>query len=134
MDGLSLYLASGTDTEDVVAEAQALGYAHCFNGGIRGSVGDPESDPKRVVVQEILCEAEAGDRVLVIGDGPVEVREITRRGGYAVGAISDEVRRYGRNLAKRPRLVLAGADLLIGDFTWRDELVELLFPGRSSRA
>ncbi|MHC4682260.1 MAG: PfkB family carbohydrate kinase, partial [Planctomycetota bacterium] len=38
--GVKLYLASGTDHEDVVAESEALGYAGLFEGGIHGSVGD----------------------------------------------------------------------------------------------
>ncbi|MHC4541745.1 MAG: PfkB family carbohydrate kinase, partial [Planctomycetota bacterium] len=37
---VKLYLASGTDHEDVVAESEALGYAGLFEGGIHGSVGD----------------------------------------------------------------------------------------------
>jgi phosphoglycolate phosphatase-like HAD superfamily hydrolase len=38
--GVKLYLASGTDEADVVAEATALGYADLFEGMIFGAVGD----------------------------------------------------------------------------------------------
>ena len=61
------------------------------------------------------------------GDGPVEIRETRKRGGTAVGVASDEVRRYGLNLAKRTRLVLAGADIIIPDFSQEDLLMKILF-------
>jgi phosphoglycolate phosphatase-like HAD superfamily hydrolase len=38
--GVTLYLASGTDHQDVVKEAEALGVAHFFKGGIYGAMGD----------------------------------------------------------------------------------------------
>jgi hypothetical protein len=50
------------------------------------------------------------------------MREAKKAGLFAVGVLSDEKQRYGRNLAKRERLILGGADLLIPDFSWGDEL------------
>lgn len=128
--GLRLYLASGTDQEDVREEADFLGYGQYFHGRIFGSVGDPDQDPKRKVIRDILSSLgdDAGAELVVFGDGPVEIRETGKRGGFRVGLLSDEVRRYGVNEAKRPRLILAGADLLIPDFTCRRELLSLLFP------
>ncbi|HAU36743.1 MAG TPA: carbohydrate kinase, partial [Phycisphaerales bacterium] len=38
--GVRLYLASGTDQDDVAAEAEALGYGGLFEGRIFGAVGD----------------------------------------------------------------------------------------------
>jgi hypothetical protein len=38
----------------------------------------------------------------------------------------DEVRRFGWNPAKRARLIRAGADLLIPDFSQMEKLLELL--------
>ena len=123
--GVRLYLASGTDQEDVRREARLLGYDHYFTGRIYGSVGDIDNDPKRVVLQRIMRElsgTEATGRCVVFGDGPVEMREARKNDCVAVGLVSDEVRRYGRNGAKRERLILAGADYLIPDFSWRKEL------------
>ena len=37
--GVKLFLASGTDVQDVIDEAEALGYADVFEGRIYGSVG-----------------------------------------------------------------------------------------------
>ncbi len=59
--GVSLYLASGTDVEDVKREAEALGYAEYFDGGIYGSVGDIDRDPKRAVLERLLRGVDAAD-------------------------------------------------------------------------
>ncbi len=64
--------------------------------------------------------------IIVFGDGPVEMREARSRGVLAVGILSDEVRRKGENLAKRHRLVLGGASVLISDFSASKELITLL--------
>ena len=126
--GLVLYLASGTDQQDVRAEADLLGYADMFNGGIFGSVGDVRRDPKRVVLERILSEIgpENAAGIITFGDGPVEVRETHKAGGYSVGVASDEVRRYGLNLAKRERLILAGADCVIPDYSQITQLLRFL--------
>ena len=128
--GGTLYLASGTDQEDVVREAEALGYAHLFGKRIYGSVGDITKDAKRTVLERILKEIgpEAMGSVVAIGDGPVEIRETQKRGGYTIGIASSEIRRFGLNQAKRKRLVEAGADLIIPDYSQLDRLLSILFP------
>jgi phosphoglycolate phosphatase-like HAD superfamily hydrolase len=124
--GTKLYLASGTDQDDVAREASLLGYAECFAGGIRGSSGDIKNDPKKLVIRQIIAETrDAKDSIAVFGDGPVEMREAKKANFLAVGVLSDEKRRYGRNPEKRERLILAGADILIPDFSWGDELCRL---------
>jgi phosphoglycolate phosphatase-like HAD superfamily hydrolase len=116
--GMELYLASGTDVDDVRAEAQALGFAGYFEGRIYGSVRDMNVDAKRMVLDQILSEDAVGpEAVVTIGDGPAEMRETRKRGGIAVGLCSDERRRFGANPAKRRRLVRAGATLLLPDYT-----------------
>ncbi|MCK5776757.1 MAG: hypothetical protein KAH25_11295, partial [Bacteroidales bacterium] len=47
--GIKLYMASGTDKQDVINEAEVLGYAHLFDGGIYGSVGDVSKYSKKMV-------------------------------------------------------------------------------------
>jgi hypothetical protein len=75
------------------------------------------------VLERILGEiGGAFDQVIAFGDGPVEVRETTRRGGYSVGLASDEVRRFGLNLEKRARLIRAGAHAIVPDFSQIDPL------------
>jgi len=126
--GVRMVLASGTDQEDVIDEAKAMGYADLFAGGIYGSIGNVHHEAKRVVLDRILRDlGPAGIAGLAtFGDGPVEMRESHKRGGYAVGIASDEIRRFGLNPAKRARLIRAGADLVIPDFSQLDQLLELL--------
>ena len=68
-----------------------------------------------------------GNELLVIGDGPVEIKECRKADGIAIGIASDEVRRYGLNQEKRSRLIKCGAQIIIQDFSQADVLVDLLF-------
>ena len=54
--GVKLYLASGTDQPDVVAEAKAMGYADLFEGRIFGAVGDISIEAKKIVLDRIIYE------------------------------------------------------------------------------
>ena len=127
--GAKLYLASGTDQEDLEQESTILGYRELFGGRIYGAVGDITKEAKRVVLERILSDIgeEAPGRTLAFGDGPVEIRETHKRGGYTVGVATDEIRRYGLNDSKRRRLIEAGADLVIPDFCQMDLLLPFLF-------
>jgi rfaE bifunctional protein kinase chain/domain len=126
--GIKLYLASGTDEEDVKNEAAALGYDHLFEGGIFGSVGDVNKEAKKIVLDRILDmigESETG-QIATFGDGPVEIRETHKRGGITIGVASNEIKRYGLNQKKRTRLIKAGADIIVPDFSQPSELLSLL--------
>jgi phosphoglycolate phosphatase-like HAD superfamily hydrolase len=120
--GVKLYMASGSDEGDVIAEAKALGYADLFEGRIYGAVGDVSKEAKKIVMDRILNDigADQVSSMVAFGDGPVEIRESRKRGGLAVGIASDEVRRFGLNSSKRRRLIRAGAELIVPDFSqWR---------------
>ena len=126
--GVKLYLASGTDEEDVKNEAKALGYDYLFEGRIYGAVGDINKEAKKIVLDKILDSigtTESG-QIVTFGDGPVEIRETHKRNGITVGVASNEQRRYGLNAHKRTRLIKAGADIVISDFSQMDQLLELL--------
>jgi len=128
--GLTLYLASGTDVGHVRHEAAALGMDGCFGGGIFGALGSIEAYSKAQVIREILdAHHFRGPELLVVGDGPVEIREGKARGAVTLGVASDEARRRGLNPHKRDRLLAAGADLLIPDFAAAPALLALLLPG-----
>ena len=125
--GVKLYLASGTDEADVKAEAAVMGYAHLFSGGIHGAIGDIKVEAKRVVVERIIHGGGiGGDELLVVGDGPVELREGGRHSALRLGVASNELCRYGLDFTKRSRLIRAGADLVIPDFSQMDRLLPLL--------
>jgi len=126
--GIKLYLASGTDVEDVKNEAHVLGYDHLFEGRIYGAVGDISKEAKKIVLDRILDSIgeSAFEKVATFGDGPVEIRETNKRGGITIGVASNELRRYGLNERKRTRLIKAGADIIIPDFSQGSQLLDLL--------
>ena len=126
--GVKLYLASGTDVDDVATEARVLGYDHLFEGRIYGAVGDVNKEAKKIVLDRILdtIGTAATGKVVTFGDGPVEIRETNKRGGITIGVASNELRRYGLNESKRTRLIKAGADVIIPDFSQISQLLELL--------
>jgi phosphoglycolate phosphatase-like HAD superfamily hydrolase len=126
--GVKLYLASGTDEKDVIAEAEALGYAPLFEGRIYGAVGDVSKEAKRMVLDRILRDIGEGQssRLVTFGDGPVEIRETRKRNGLTIGLASDEVCRHGLNPAKRSRLIRAGAQVVVPDYSQSDAMLRLL--------
>jgi len=127
--GLTLYLASGTDREDVVSEVKTLGYEKYFGDRIYGSLSDITRYSKKMVVKRIIREnGLSGPELACFGDGPVEIRETKKHNGIAIGVASDEVRRYGLNIKKRERLIKAGADLIIPDYSQAKRLLSYLFP------
>ncbi len=126
--GLTLYLASGTDHDDVVNEATKLGVAQYFNGGIYGALRTYEESNKEKVIQQIIADHDLhGTEVLVCGDGPVELRNAKDNGCVALGVASDEVKGSGWDQAKCGRLKKAGADLLVPDFAEHEALLTYLF-------
>ena len=128
-EGVTLYLASGTDQEDVRREAAILGYDTLFKGRIFGSVGDVDSDPKKIVLERISLDLPPGIKAedcYIFGDGPVEMREAAKRNFVRIGLVSDEKRRFGVNPDKRERLILGGAQVLIPDFSWISRLSDFL--------
>ncbi len=124
---LTLYLVSGTDEDYVQQEAEALGYAHLFKGGIHGARPNGISAKRKVLDYLTLDQQVSGEEILVMGDGPSEIREGRRAGALCVGIASDEVRRFGLNLHKRNRLIRAGAHLVIPDFSQSARLATMLF-------
>ncbi len=126
--GIRLYMASGSDEDDVIEEAKALGYANLFENRIYGAVGDVTKEAKKIVMDRIVKDIgpRNAKQIVAFGDGPVEIREINKRGGLAIGIASDEVRRFGLNQQKRRRLIRAGADMIIPDYSQAGLLYELL--------
>jgi len=126
--GVKLYLASGTDEADVKSEARVLGYDHLFEGRIYGAVGDITKEAKKIVLDRILDSIgeSAFGTIATFGDGPVEMRETKKREGIAIGIASNELRRYGLNENKRTRLIKAGADIIVPDFSQIPQLLSLL--------
>ena len=125
--GLKLYLASGTDLKYVREEAEAIGVAEFFCPHIYGALDDYKNFSKKMVIDKILADNSLrGEELLGFGDGFVEIEEVKRAGGVAVGVASDEARRCGINQWKRNRLIQAGADIIVPEYRQQDALLDYL--------
>ena len=117
--GWALYLASGTDEPFVKREAELLGLARYFGGHIYGALDDYENFSKKQVIERILTEHNVdGDRLMVIGDGYVEIENGRDVGALTVAVASDEANNGAGRFDpwKRERLLGVGADIVIPDY------------------
>jgi phosphoglycolate phosphatase-like HAD superfamily hydrolase len=126
--GVDVYLASGTDENYVVNECRLLGADRFCNGGVYGARQDYKLFSKKMIVEKILRDNDLHGRELVgFGDGYVEIENVKEAGGFAVGVATDEVNRRGIDGWKRNRLIQAGADIIIPDFSQTGRLINYLF-------
>lgn len=126
--GLTMYIFSGTDRDDVKNEARLVGAAPYFTE-IWGALRSYKDYNKEMVLKDIIAKHNLhGSEVLIVGDGPVEIRNARENGCVSVGVASNEIDGSGWNEEKRERLRQAGADILIADFGEGDKLIEYLFP------
>ena len=123
--GVRLYVASGTDHPDVCAEAEALGVGKYFTLIAGAPVGEENCSKEKVMAQLLGSENLHGDEVAVIGDGKVEIRLGCEAGARTIGLATNE-REGGVDAVKSARLIKAGADVIVGDFTEMDELLSFL--------
>ena len=130
--GAALFVASGTDHAHVAHEARLLGVDAFFPAGIDAPrAGDP-AFTKRAVIARVLAELGVrGEELLGFGDGVVEMAEVKRVGGVAVGVASAEPGSPPGSVqpGKRARLVAAGADLIVPDYAAGAALVRWLWGG-----
>jgi phosphoglycolate phosphatase len=127
--GLQLYLASGTDEIYMKEEAELLDVSRYFDGGVYGALDDYRSFSKRILVERILeLPKMRGPNLLGFGDGYVEIEEVKRVGGVAVGVASDEPNCLEIDEWKRQRLTGAGANYIVPNYLNLDELSQTLFP------
>jgi phosphoglycolate phosphatase len=114
--GIRIYLASGTDHEDVTREAGLLNIAQYFDGRIFGA-RDDMSFSKANLVREIIGNSVCRPGELIgFGDGYVEIEEVKRAGGFAIGIATDEPACLTLDEWKRRRLLDAGADMIVPNF------------------
>ncbi|MDZ4857899.1 MAG: HAD family hydrolase [Candidatus Hydrogenedentes bacterium] len=126
--GLQMYIFSGTDRDDVRNESALVGVAPHFSE-IWGAMRTYQESNKEMIIKQIIANHDLhGSEVLVVGDGPVEIRLAREHGCVSVGVCSDEERGHGWSEEKRERLTRAGADILVPDFGEHEALMEYLFP------
>ena len=123
--GIKLYAASGTDDKDVKKEAEVLGLSKYFDS-IEGAKPFSENCSKEATIKELM-EKHQGNELLVVGDGPVEIRLGKEAGALTLGICANEKELSGWDEAKINRLTKAGAHLLVDRFdvkeiiSWMEE-------------
>ncbi len=124
--GPSLYIFSGTNQADVRNEANNLGVDAYFTD-IWGALRTVKEFSKEKILTEMIEKHDLhGAEILIVGDGPVEIRLAHERGCVSLGVASDEAN-GGLDPVKRARLLGAGADIIVPDFKNGRALVEYLF-------
>ena len=125
--GIKLYLASGTDHQYVMEEANVLGIDGLFLPHIYGAMDNTAAFTKERIIQRIIIENKLqGEELVVIGDGPVEIQHAKTCGALALGVAVVEDKRQGFNDRKVERLENAQADLIINGFVHFRELANIL--------
>ena len=107
--GLLLCLTSGTDLKFVRNEARSLGVDRFFGEHIYAALETIKDFSKKMIIQKMIDQLGVnGSQILGFGDGFVEIEEVRRVGGMAIGVASNEETRMGVNDWKRQRLIRAG--------------------------
>ncbi len=112
--GIKLYTASGTDDADVKKEAEVLGVAKYFDS-IDGAKPFSEDCSKEATIKDLM-KNHKGNELMVVGDGPVEIRLGKEAGALTIGICANESLLSGWDEAKINRLTNAGAHVLIDQF------------------
>ena len=122
--GVGLFAASGTDEADVISEAEILGLRDCFDG-IAGAKPLSEDCSKEATLRRLI-EENGSDGLLVVGDGPVEIRLGRAVSAATLGIVGLENEREGYDPVKVRRLTDAGAHLLVDCFKNAEEILGLI--------
>jgi phosphoheptose isomerase/phosphoglycolate phosphatase-like HAD superfamily hydrolase len=130
--GIKCYLTSGTDEVDVLKETGLLGVSNMFES-IHGATDSNSILCSKEQVLKNLIEKKSvkGNRLISFGDGYVEILLTKNVGGYAVAVASNEtLKDTSVNQWKRQRLLEAGADCVIPDFTNTSRLLKFILGKR----
>lgn len=128
--GCELYMASGTDLPFVKSETEVLRLTPYFEDRIYGALDEYKNFSKKMIIDTLMKENKlSGPQLLTFGDGYVEIENTKEVGGIAVGVASDEVGKVEIDQWKRTRLIDAGADIIVPNYTETPALIDYLFPG-----
>ena len=124
-----IFLASGTDEEDVKTEAALLGLNSYFDG-IFGAKDDYLSFSKKKCMDMIIRELNiSGSELIGFGDGFVEIENTKGVGGFACGIASCETNPFEIDMWKKKRLIDAGADIIVPNFKNSSNLMIYILEG-----
>ncbi|MBE6583713.1 MAG: HAD family hydrolase [Ruminococcaceae bacterium] len=118
--GVRIFAASGTDEADVKHEAAILGIDAYFDE-IAGAKPHSEDCSKEATLNRLISQGQGG--LLVVGDGPVEIRLGKAAGACTLGICGKERDLCGIDDVKVNRLTNAGAHALVDCFDKVDEIL-----------
>ena len=126
--GVKCYLTSGTDEADVLEEARLLGISDMFEAIHGATDANSMVCSKELAIRELIeGNSFKGSRFVTFGDGYVEIELAKQYGGYAVAVATNEAARdTSINQWKRERLLKAGADCVIPDFSNTERLMRFI--------
>ena len=114
---IKLILFSGTDQKDVEEEAKFLGIKPFFKDNIYGARKTIEEFSKEKLINEILNENKIqNDQILVVGDGPVEIKLAIDNNLLELGIAGNEDQSVGFDQRKLERLKNIGARYIVKNF------------------
>ena len=114
---IPMYLASGTDEQFVLDEVAVLKLEAFFGEHVYGALDDYKKFSKAMIIERMIYDMKVpGELILGFGDGYVEIEEVKKVGGLAVGVASNEEQGHGLDQWKRQRLIDAGADVIVADY------------------
>ena len=117
-----------------MAEAKLLDIYEYF-AGVFGAQDDLKSFSKGLLIKRIIDSAEfRGSEFLGFGDGYVEIEEIKKVGGIAVGVATSEPECLEIDDWKRSRLIGVGADFIVPNYLDLQPLLEALFQTATVRS
>ena len=88
------------------SELDVLELTEFFGDHIYGALDDYKKFSKAMIIQRMISDMQIpGNQLLGFGDGFVEIEEVKKVGGVAIGVASNEVERRGINAWKRERLI-----------------------------
>lgn len=130
----AMFLASGTDIQPVRESVKILGYEKYFEDRIiaSGSNGNNNDCPKQLIIEKLIAERNLQPgQLLTFGDGVPEIEYTNQSGGICAGVLSPdqshyEFRGHFSVEKKKERLIRAGASLLVPDFRFSTNLVEII--------
>lgn len=124
---VQIYLASGTDEPNVIEEAKLLGVDSFFSY-IRGANPETGLGSKKDVIADILTQID-GNKLVVFGDGPVEIEYGKQAGAYCIGLTLNESKPMLTDKEKEKRLRKVKPDMLVRDLSYYNVIVDFLFKG-----
>jgi len=123
---ITLYIASGTDRDDVMEEAKILGVERDFEKIFGPDNSMPDFSKDWLIGKMIDWHNTTPEQILIIGDGPVEIKAAKKHGCFALGVASVDNPSSQMYEDKYSVLSDAGADIIIPDFSQIGTLSNLL--------